>query len=477
MEQFDVIVIGAGPAGYVAAIRCAQLGAKTLCVEKWQDETKRQSLGGTCLNVGCIPSKALLESSHRYELAKEHFIDEGIKVKGLSLDLAAMLKRKDAIVKKLTGGIAMLFKANQVASAYGVGKLLKDKQVEVRSMQGEKTIYQAKHIILASGSVPMAIPAAPFDRDLITDSTGALNFASVPADLCVIGAGIIGLELGSVWGRLGSRVTLLEALPDFLPMLDRQIAKDAFKHYQNQGLAIKLGCKVTQVKPGKKGATVSYAEDGKQQTLQAEKVVVAVGRKPYTEGLLAEDCGIALDERGFIPVDDQCRAEVAGVYAIGDLVRGPMLAHKGSEEGIMVAELIAGKPAAVNYDLVPNVIYTSPEIAWVGLSEEQARAAGKECKIGTFPFAASGRAMANNDTRGLVKIVVDKQTDAVLGTHIIGNQAGELISQAVVAMEFMTSAEDLQLTIFAHPTLAEALHEAALAVDGRAIHMAARRAR
>ena len=477
MDTYDVIVIGAGPAGYVAAIRCAQLGARVLCVEKWQNEAKQQSLGGTCLNVGCIPSKSLLESSHRYEVAQNHFAAEGIKVKGLSLDLAAMLKRKEEIVKKLTGGIAMLFKANQVTSAYGVGKLLKDKQVEVRSMQGEKKVYQAKHIILASGSVPMALPTVPFQRDLVIDSTGALSLATVPADLCIIGAGIIGLELGSVWGRLGSRVTLLEALPDFLPMVDRQVAKDALKHYRAQGLSIKLGCKVTQVKPAKKGATVSYIEDGKQHTLQTAKVVVAVGRKPYTEGLLAEDCGVRLDERGFIPVDDQCRTELADVYAIGDLVRGPMLAHKGSEEGMMVAELIAGKTAAVNYDLVPNVIYTAPEIAWVGLGEDQTRAAGKECKVGTFPFAASGRAMANNDTRGLVKIVADKQTDAVLGVHIVGNQAGELISQAVVAMEFMTSAEDLQLTIFAHPTLAEALHEAALAVDGRAIHAVTRRAR
>ncbi len=479
MDKFDVIVIGAGPAGYVAAIKCAQLGAKTLCIEKWQNDVKQQSLGGTCLNVGCIPSKALLEVSHRYEFAREHFEGEGIRVKSLTADIPVMMRRKDGIVKKLTGGIAALFKANGISSVYGHGKLLKDKCVEVTPVAGGKTnggkkVYRGEHIILASGSVPMPLPGVPFDNKVVTDSTGALSFTKPPKNLCIIGAGIIGLELGSVWGRLGSQVTLLEALPDFLPMTDRQIAKDALRHFKkDQKLDIKLNSKVTGIKTDAKKqiAEVAYEEDGKKMLLKADKVVVAIGRKPYTEELLSADCGIAPDARGFIPVDEYCRTSVQGVYAVGDLVRGPMLAHKGSEEGIMVAEIIHNKKAEVNYDLVPNVIYTSPEIAWVGLNEEEAKAAGKDFKTGVFPFAASGRAMANNDTRGMVKILADKESDSIIGVHVIGNQAGELIAQAVIAMEFMASAEDLQLTMFAHPTLSEAVHEASLAADGRPIHI------
>ena len=472
MEKYDLIVIGSGPGGYVAAIKATQMGYKTLCVEKAQNKDKKISLGGTCLNIGCIPSKALLETTHKFAMAKEEFATEGIKTGKVSADVVAMQKRKDSIVTKLTSGIGMLFKANKVDSAQGHGKLLKDKQVEVDN-NGKKTKYQAENVILASGSVPVEIGVAPFKKDLIVDSTGALSFTKVPDKLCVIGAGIIGLELGSVWSRLGSEVTVLEALPDFLPMVDKQIAKDGLRHFTKQGLDIQLGTKVSSVKPqGKDKVKVEYENDQGKNAMTVDKAIVAVGRRPATDGLLADDSGVGIDEKKFIIVDDYCRTDVPGVYAIGDIVRGPMLAHKASDEGIMVVELIAGKKAEVNYNTIPNVIYTSPEIAWVGMTEEEAKAKGIDYKCGGFPFAANGRAMANNDTAGSVKIISDKKTGRIIGGHIIAHQAGEMIGQLVITMEFMGSAEDLQLTVFAHPTMSEAIHEAALAVDNRAIHIA-----
>lgn len=473
MEKYDVIVIGSGPGGYVAAIRASQLGYKTLCVEKSQNQEKKVSLGGTCLNVGCIPSKALLETSHKFAMASEQFADEGIEVNQPKINVSTMQKRKDGIVKKLTSGIGMLFKANGVAVADGTGKLLKGKQVEVTN-GGKKSVYQAENVILASGSVPVEIPVAPFKKDLVVDSTGALSFNKVPETLCVIGAGVIGLELGSVWNRLGTKVTVLEAMPDFLQMADAQIAKDALRHFKKQGLDIKLGAKVTKVEPkGKDKVTVAYDDpaSGKNTQVIFDKAIVAVGRRPASDGLLADDCGVKLDDRKFIEVDEHCRTGVAGVYAIGDLVRGPMLAHKASEEGLMVLDVIAGKKGEVNYDVIPNVIYTSPEIAWAGLTEKEVQDKGIDYKMGVFPIAANGRAMANNDTGGMVKIISDKNTDRVLGAHIISQQAGELISQLVITMEFMGSTEDLQLTVFAHPTISEAIHEAALAVDNKAIHI------
>ena len=474
MDKYDIIIIGSGPGGYVAAIKAAQLGYKTLCVEKASKDSKI-SLGGTCLNIGCIPSKALLETSHKYAMATEDFAEEGIVAKQVSMDIGAMQKRKDGIVNKLTSGIGMLFKANKIDSVLGTGKLLKDKQVEVSS-GGKKTVYQAENVILASGSVPVEIPVAPFKGDQVVDSTGALSFKQVPKKLCVIGAGVIGLELGSVWNRLGAEVLVLEALPDFLPMADEQLAKDALRHFKKQGMDIQLGAKVTEAKPdGKDKVKVSYESADGKKTVTVNKAIVAVGRKPASAGLLADDCGVSLDERQFVPVDEQCRTSVPGVYAIGDLVRGPMLAHKASEEGIMVVEVIAGKKAEVNYNTVPNVIYTDPEIAWVGLTEQEAKQQGLDYKVGVFPIAASGRAMANNNTKGLVKIIADKKTDRILGGHIIGHQAGELVAQFVISMEFMASAEDLQLTMFAHPTVSEAIHEASLAADNKAIHIANRK--
>ena len=475
MDKYDVIVIGSGPGGYVAAIKAAQLGYKTLCVEKWQSKDKKApqkvTLGGTCLNVGCIPSKALLETSHKFAMAQEQFATEGIIIKDAKVDVGIMQKRKEGIVNKLTSGIAMLFKANGVESVQGTGKLLKDKQVEVTLIDGKKVVYQADNVILAAGSVPVEIPVAPFKDDLVVDSTGALGFDKPPKKLCVIGAGVIGLELGSVWNRLGSEVVVLEALTDFLPMADEQISKDALRHFKKQGLDIKLGAKVTEAKPkGNNKVVVKYEDAKGTQSIEVDKAVVAVGRKPYSQGLLADDCGVGVDNKGFVEVDEHCRSKVAGVYAVGDLVRGPMLAHKSSEEGIMVVELIAGKKAEVNYEIIPNVIYTSPEIAWAGMTEQQVKEKGIDYKVGAFPFAANGRAMANNDTDGMVKIISDKKTDRILGVHIVAHQSGELISQAVIAMEFMASTEDLQLTIFAHPTISESIHEAALAVDNKAIH-------
>ncbi len=476
-DKYDVIVIGAGPGGYVAAIRAAQLGLKTACVEKWSSDAGKQQLGGTCLNVGCIPSKALLESSHKYEEAKHDFETHGIKVGDVSMDVGAMLARKDKIVKQLTGGIAQLFKANGVDSLYGTGRLLANKQVEVTDAAGNVAVYDADNVIIATGSVPVEIPPAPLTEGLIVDSTGALEFAEVPKKLGVIGAGVIGLELGSVWARLGAEVTILEAPESFLPTVDQQIAKDALKHFKNQGLDIRLKARVTGSEVKRGTIKVQFVDNKGEQELKFDKLIVAVGRKPFTLNLLAKDSGVGLDERGFIYVNDQCQTDLPGVYAIGDVVRGPMLAHKAMEEGMMVAERIHGGKVQVNYECIPGVIYTHPEIAWVGKSEEQLKAEGEEIKIGTFPFSVNGRAMAANTNLGMVKVIASKATDRILGVHIVGPQASELVAQAVIAMEFAASAEDLALTMFAHPTLSEAVHEAALAVDGNAVHAVQKRKR
>ena len=478
MADYDVLVIGAGPGGYVAAIKAAQLGLKTACVEKWIDDQDKPVYGGTCLNVGCIPSKALLDSSHKYHEASHDFDVHGIKISKVGMDVPAMISRKEKVVKQLTGGIAGLFRANKVTGISGTGKLLKDKKVEVTAHDGKTQTLSADNIILAAGSVPIEIPPTPVDQDVIVDSTGALEFQEVPKRLGVIGAGVIGLELGSVWSRLGSEVIVLEAVDSFLPMVDQQIAKEAKKILTRQGLDIRLGAKVTgsTLKKGKaKGVSVTYEDKEGEKKEDFDKLIVCVGRRPFTEALLSDDCGVEKDERGFIKVDDHCATSVPGVYAVGDIVRGPMLAHKGSEEGVMVAENIAGHKASMNYELIPSVIYTHPEIAAVGKTEEQLKADGIQYNVGIFPFAASGRALAANDSEGMVKILADKTTDKVLGCHIIGPSAADLAQTVVVAMEFSTSAEDIGLTVFSHPALCEAVHEAALAVNGNAIHIANRK--
>lgn len=476
-QKFDVVVIGAGPGGYVAAIRAAQLGLKTACIEKYQGKEGKTALGGTCLNVGCIPSKALLDSSYKFHEAHESFTVHGISTGEVSIDVPAMVGRKDQIVRNLTGGVAALFKANGVTLLEGHGKLLANKRVEVTGKDGNAEVVEAEHIILASGSRPVDIPPAPVDQNVIVDSTGALDFQSVPKRLGVIGAGVIGLELGSVWARLGAEVTVLEALDKFLPAADEQIAKEAMKVLTKQGLKIRLGARVTGSEVQGDQVTVTFTDADGEQKIEFDRLIVAVGRRPVTTDLLAADCGVDSDERGFIFVDDHCATSVPGVYAIGDVVRGAMLAHKASEEGVMVAERIAGHKAQMNYDLIPSVIYTHPEIAWVGKSEQVLKAEGVEVNVGTFPFAASGRAMAANDTTGLVKVIADAKTDRVLGVHVIGPSAAELVQQGAIGMEFGTSAEDLGMMVFSHPTLSEALHEAALAVNGHAIHVANRKKR
>ncbi len=476
-DKFDVIVIGAGPGGYVAAIRAAQLGLKTACVEKWLNKEGKVVHGGTCLNVGCIPSKALLEASHKFVEAKHEFGDLGIQTGDVQMDITKMMARKDQIVKNLTGGISGLFKANGVTPIDGTGKVIGSKQVEVTDKDGKAATYDADNIVIAAGSVPVEIPPTPLTEGLIVDSTGALEFDEAPKRLGVIGAGVIGLELGSVWSRLGSDVTVLEAMDSFLPMVDKDVAKETQKSLKKQGLDIKLGARVVGSEVKGQEVVVKYSDGNGDQEITFDKLIVCVGRKPYTKGVVADGLGIELDERGFIQVDDQCRTSVPGVYAIGDCVRGLMLAHKASEEGIMVADIIAGHKAEMNYDAIPSVIYTFPEVAWVGLTEQDAKAKGIEVKTGAFPYAASGRAMANNATEGVAKIVADAETDRVLGMHIVGQHAGELIAQGVIAMEFGSSAEDLALTCYAHPSLSETVHEAALAVEGHAIHMANRKKR
>ncbi len=476
-QKFDVIVIGAGPGGYVAAIRAAQLGLKTACVEKWIDDKGATILGGTCLNVGCIPSKALLDSTHKYHMAHAEFKVHGIETGDVSMDVPTMIKRKDQIVKNLTGGIAGLFKANGVTVLEGAGKVLAGKKVEVTNKDGSTETVDAGNIIIAAGSVPVNIPPAPLTENLILDNEGALNITDTPKRLGVIGAGVIGLEMGSVWARLGSEVIVLEAMEEFMGFADKDVAKEGQKLLKKQGLDIKLGARVTGTEVNGEEVTVKYTDSKGDQEVVVDKLIVAVGRRPYTEGLLAGDCGVELDERGFISVDNQCRTNVPGVFAIGDVVRGPMLAHKASEEGIMVADIIHGHKAQMNYDCIPGIIYTHPEMAWVGKNEQQLKAEGVKYKVGKFPFAASGRAMASHDTDGFVKLIACEETDRVLGVHMIGGVVSELIAQAVIAMEFGSSAEDLQLTVFAHPTVSEAVHEAALAVDGHAIHMANRKKR
>jgi dihydrolipoamide dehydrogenase len=474
-EKYDVVVIGAGPAGYVAAIRAAQLGLSTACVEQWLDEKGKVRLGGTCLNVGCIPSKALLDSSYKYAEARDHLAVHGISVKGASIDVPAMIKRKEGIVEQLTGGIAGLFKHNGVTAISGTGKVLSGTRVEVTDKDGKVQVIAAANIIIAAGSLPVAIPPAPVDNEYIIDSTGALELTEVPRRLGVIGAGVIGLELGSVWARLGSEVVMLEALDEFLPMMDQQIAKEAGKIFKKQGLDIRLGTRVTgaQVKDG--AVVVNYSTASGDQVETFDKLIVAVGRKPRSQELFATDSGLTLDERGYIFVNDYCETEAPHIFAVGDVVRGPMLAHKGSEEGVMVAERIAGKKTQMNYDCIPSIIYTHPEVAAVGRTEQELKADGVPYKSGVFPFAASGRALASNDAEGMVKLLAHADNDRILGCHIVGPSAADLVQQVVIAMEFGASAEDLALTVFGHPTLSEAVHEAALAVNGHAIHVANRK--
>ena len=475
-ESFGVVVIGAGPAGYHAAIRAAQLGLSVACVDKTLNSEGKPSLGGTCLNVGCIPSKALLDVSHRYA-AMDEYDAIGLKVPDVELDLNGVMAHKDGVVDKLTQGVAMLFQGNKVTAYSGHGKLMPGLQVQITLEDGAEEVLDAKNVILATGSEPIQIGSAPIDHDKIVDSTGALSFDQVPEKLGVIGAGIVGLELGSVWSRFGSDVVILEALEDFLPMADERIARDALRSFSKQGLDIRLGTRVERSEPVGDGVRVTYRVNDEEQTLECDKLIVAVGRAPYTEHLLDEDSGVQLDERGFIFVNDQCETDLSNVYAVGDAVRGPMLAHKGMEEGIMVAERIAGFKPDVNYDCVPSVIYTHPEIAWVGKSEKELRDGGIDYNVGSFSFGANGRALAGADSEGMVKIIAESESDRILGVHVLGPHGSELIAQAVIAMEFGATAEDLGLIMFAHPTLSESVHEAALGVAGHAIHAINRRAR
>lgn len=472
-DTFEVVVIGAGPGGYVAAIRCAQLGLRTACIDEWKNDAGKPSLGGTCLNVGCIPSKALLESSENYERVVHKYAAHGIKVENPSIDINVMLARKNKIIDLHTGGIAMLFRKNKVTSLHGHAKLIAggdNYQIEIKD--GDKVEQvQAKHVIIATGSVPRALPNALIDNKLIADNVGALAFDSVPKRLGIIGAGVIGLEMGSVWHRLGSDVTILEALPTFLGAADEQVAKEAMRVFSKQGLKINTGIKITEVKQSAKSVNVTYDSNGSSSGEQFDKLIVAIGRVPNTANLAADGLGLKLDTRGFIEVDGNCRTNLPNVYAIGDVVRGPMLAHKASEEGVAAAELIAGQHSHVNLDTIPWVIYTSPEIAWVGKTEQQLKAAGTEYRAGQFPFTANGRAQALGEAVGFIKILADKNTDQILGVHIIGPAASELISEAVVAMEFGATSEDIALIVHAHPSLSEVMHEAALAVDKRALHI------
>jgi len=472
-EQFDVVVIGGGPGGYVAAIRAAQLGMKTACIDVALGKDGKPALGGTCLRVGCIPSKALLDSSRQFHNLQHVFADHGITTKDAKIDIGTMIGRKDKIVKQFTGGVAMLFKTNKVTSYAGFGMLQHGNVVKVKQHDGSEVELKATNVILAAGSDSIELPFAKFDGDKIVDNVGALDFAAAPKRLGVIGAGVIGLELGSVWKRLGSEVVILEALPAFLAAADADIAKAAAKEFKKQGLDIRLGTKVSKAEAKKDGVHVTFAgADGKEATQVFDKLLVSVGRKAATKGLLAEGSTVKLDDRGRIDVDAHNHTGTDGVWAIGDCVRGPMLAHKASEEGIAVAELIAGLPGHVNLDTVPWVIYTEPEIAWVGKTEQQVKDEGIPYKTGSFPFAANGRAVAMGEPAGLVKIIAHAETDRILGVHLCGPVVSELVHECVVAMEFNGSADDLARICHAHPALSEVVHEAALAVDKRAIHKA-----
>src|SRR2546425_10580173 len=472
-QSFDVVVIGGGPGGYVAAIRAAQLGLKTACIDEWKSADGKPALGGTCTNIGCIPSKALLQSSENFEHAGHHFADHGIRIKDVELDLAQMLKRKDKVVKASNDGGVYLFKKNKIAFFHGRGSFVSAAasgcEIAVKGAQNET--LTAKNVIVATGSSPRALPGADFDEKLILSNTGALEIPDVPKRIGGIGAGVIGLEMGSVWRRLGSDVTILEALPAFLGAADEQIAKEAWKIFAKEGLKIELGVGITGVK-AKKDVTVEYTDaQGKAQSAAFDKLIVSIGRLPNTDGLNAEAAGLKLDERGFIAIDENCRTNLPNVWAIGDVVRGPMLAHKAEEEGVAVAERIAGQHPHVDFNTIPWVIYTTPEIAWVGKTEQQLKAEGVAYRAGTFPFMANARARALGDTAGLVKFVADAKTDAVLGVHIIGAYASELIAEAVVAMEFRASSEDIGMICHAHPSLSEAMKDAALAVDRRALNI------
>ncbi len=472
-KKYDVVVIGAGPAGYVAAIRCAQLGMSVACVDEWHNHQGESSLGGTCLNVGCIPSKALLESSHLFSSAQNEFEKHGISSTETRIDVSTMMARKDKVVHELTQGIKALFKANKVQFIHGHARLAQGKKVKVRERGGKKIIdeLQAENIILAAGSSSVHLEQAPRDQEYIVDSSGALEFDVVPKRLGIIGAGAIGLELGSVWSRLGSEVVIIEAMSEFLSIADQQISRAAFRSFKNQGLDIRINARLLSASVKNKEVQVNYEDSRGAQQVIFDKLIVAVGRKPNSDTMFGDEMELEIDERAFVHVNKHCETSVPGIYAIGDMVRGPMLAHKGSEEGVMVAERIAGRSSSINYQHIPSVIYTQPEIAWVGKTEQACEAEGVPVQIGVFPLAASGRARAMGNSEGMVKIIAHKETDRVLGVHIFSAHASELIAQAVTAMAMQASAEDIALTVFAHPTLSEAIHEAALAVDKRAIHI------
>lgn len=471
MDKFDVVVIGAGPGGYVAAIRCGQLGLKTACIEKWTDADDKLRLGGTCLNVGCIPSKALLDSSEQYHKVQHDMADHGIGVGKVQIDVTQMMKRKQRIVDTLTGGIGALFMKNKVKSYHGLGRFVDPNTIEIVAEDGSKQQISAKHIIIATGSTPTARADAPFDGERILDSTAALSLDAVPKRLGVIGSGVIGLELGSVWNRLGSEVTVFNRSGKILRRLEPELAREAEAALTTQGIQFIHHCTIDEIKVNKNSVNVRYHSGDEEHKIQLDKLLIATGRQPNTEGLNLDAAGLNCDDRGFIKVDDHCRTEVDHIFAIGDVTRGPMLAHKASEEGVAVAETLAGQIGHVNYRTIPWVIYTWPEVAWVGKTSEQLQQEGVAFKAGSFPFKGNGRAYAVGETRGLVKILADSKSDEILGVHMIGPWVSELITEAVVAMEFNASAEDLARTVHGHPTLSEAVHEAALAVDRRTIHI------